>query len=1215
MGNTEYTIPQRYAIEEEIGNLLVSAAAGSGKTFTLSRHIVELVRTGKADIGEMLVVTFTRAAASDMKRKIGDALARAASDAKATDREAYAALSRSASRVQSADISTIHSFLYKTLKRYFSSLGLAQDSRLISDTAVIDRMKAEVMRDVTNDLFEAGESDFLMLADTLSTVRETDRLDEELFSLAADLSNSGLDYTALGRYADMLEDSVTSEDTFLSSPFGAPIKASVSDVLGHFTDVFSSLGEEFPLYPEIAEKYGAENSGILEWLASAEKMLSSGNISALRDALMSYKRPRFVGVRNATELTEEFKYQRDTLKEAVASLAKKLGRFLPDEIMLSRDGLVKVLRCAERVLGLYYDGFERKKRDAGILDFSDLEHLACRLLVGEDGRPTAEAREIGAKYKYIFIDEYQDTNKVQDAVFRAISSDARLFMVGDIKQAIYRFRGADPSVFSEYRRAWRTVDPAVEHGYPFDSRDGRVLHMSDNFRSGEPVINLANAVSDYILPFGKIPYGEGDRLICSRRGGKDPAIPDSEVVIIEKKRASRSADSDEDDDGESGNAEIEYIADRVRSMIGRQLGERIIRPGDIAILLRTNDKLNAYSVALAERGIPVYVESEKPLASSPAVMLLECVLNFIDNPLRDVYTSGALRSPVFGFDLDSLVALRKAAGTDPLYLGVLACASDEEADEKLREKCASVLSFVEREKTVSRGMSVKKYVEYLIDALSLFSLDGIRESGAERDAVNRFCSLAAEYEKNTTGACLSSFIDYAAETLVSGEKNGEKPSTSADAVSVLSIHKSKGLEFPVCFVADCGKTMSSQKESSKTLIFEKELGVGMYLPDSSGLARCDTALRVAVAEKIRENDIAEEMRVLYVALTRASDKLIVTAKVSSLERLTEKTEHAVQYGDGYSVRHAKRYIDWINEALLRTPAARVKVTMIPDGEGSPAESEAPDTAVESSAERTADSGDFDERFCFDYPYDYLASIPSKLTVSKLSPTILDDTDGEEEADITQALDKKPTDAVPTATDIKLKKPDFMAGEKWASASERGSATHVFMQFADYGKLIESGAKAELDRLVRERFISPENASLVSLKQIERFAESALMDKLSRSPLVRREFRFNVLMDAADFTNDSGLKGTLAENGVKVTVQGVVDCVYRDPDSSELTLIDYKTDAMTAEEMREPRLAKEKLRARHTNQLTYYRKICAEMFGEPITHAYVYSTVLAVLIEI
>lgn len=1210
MSEKKYTAPQRYAIEEEHSNLLVAAAAGSGKTFTLSAHITELVRCGKADIGEILVVTFTRSAAADMKRKIAENLKKAAIDAKKNGDASSARLSRAALGVQSADISTMHSFLYKILKRYLSAVGLPQDSRLVSNDSVLGRLRGEVMRDTVDDLFEEADGDFLYLADILAKVRDADSIDDKLYEIAEKLSSNGLDAAAIGKYADMLSGAGGTADEIFLSPIGDSMRGRISDMLSHYKRVLTPLGEELALL--CPGKCSAEIADILVLLAEAENAVGSGQIERLSEIFSGFSLPTFHPKKNEKgELSDAYRARRDELKLSMKKMADMLGKFSPREIILARDGTIRVLTCLKKVLGRYFDGYAKKKRELGILDFDDVENYTLRLLTDESGQPSELAREIGGRYKYVFIDEYQDTNKVQDAIFRAMSTCAKRFMVGDIKQAIYGFRGADPSVFAGYRSRWAEIDPEVDGGYECSADDGRVLMMSNNFRSAEPVTELTNAVSDLIFPYGSIPYTEGDRLICSKKDGCDPINPDAEVCVIEKKRASSKDRDDEDDISDKNDPETEYVAERIASMLGRQVGGAIVSPGDVAILLRHNAEIGDYKSALVSRGIPVFTDREEEISESPAVMLLMCLLNFADNPLRDVYCAGALRSPVFGFSVEELIALRECAGKEPLYLGVIGCARDGYAPTQLREKCASAVEWVGREKTVSRGMIPSKYLEYLIDEVELFSIDGIRKNGLERDAVNKLLGVAAEFEGSASSAAartdIAAFIDYALEALTEN-KSEKKASATVDAVTITTIHKSKGLEFPVVFVPCCGKNLFGGTKFSKTVNFDRELGLGMYLPDESGLAICNTFFNVALVERMRETSLNEEMRILYVALSRAETKLIVTAKISSLEKLDDKIEACASVPDRHAVRGANKYIEWVLTALRLRPQNRVAVRYFPDGESDACEDGHTDHIGADGArtEGCASIDDFEKRAAFVYPYGYLSRLPAKLTVSKLSPAILDDSDDSETGDISSALDRaEPAFAKETA-EPKLRRPDFMTGGRHATAAERGSATHVFMQFADFSRLAQNGAGDELERLVRERFISASQAELVNIRQIERFAESSLMDKLLRSDLIKREFRFNVRMPAEGFTRDGALAEQFAQSGAMVTVQGVVDCVFRDPDTGELTLIDYKTDHVNDEA---------DLVARHKNQLSYYRDICSEMFGEPIPHAYLYSTVMGKLVEI
>lgn len=1218
MADVTYTSPQKYAIEADCGNLLVSAAAGSGKTFTLSAHIVELVKTGKAQIGEILVVTFTRSAAADMKRKIAESLKKAAAAAKADDRVSFVRLSDAAAGVQSADISTMHSFLYKILKRCLQDAGLPQDSRLISNDALLDRIRSEMLSDTIGDMFSSSDGEFLYLADAVSTVRDTSSIDATLASVARRLSSYGLDASALGKYADLLEREVTSADAALSSPFGAPIAERIDAMLSHYHTVFSAYRED------VGEKYKKLYQDLcilLDWIDHARAALDARELGRLSELFTGQDLPKYAYEKEIAELAKEIRRHRDAFKKDIKSIGESLASFTVDEIMLSRDSLIRLLRCMESVLGRYFAAYRKKKRDLSMLDFGDLEEIALALLTDENGRATPLAAEIGRKYKYVFIDEYQDTNRVQDAIFSAISQDARRFMVGDIKQAIYNFRGADPSVFSSYRERWETVDPETDGGYPFERDGGRVLLMSDNFRSDEPVTELTNAVSDLIMPHGNIPYTAGDSLICSKKNGRGEGTVNAEVCLIEQK-THRGGDDGSDEPERGGDREAEYVAARIAGMLGRQMGNRVIEAGDIAVLVRTNSGIAAFASALADRNIPVYIEREAKISESPAVMLIMCLLGFVDNPLRDVYAAGALRSPVFGFGMDDLISVRESAGARPLYMGVVECARADDGGE-LAAKCRNAVGWIEREKIVSRGMNPSKYLEYLTDLVDLFAVDGIRENGAERSAVNRLFAIAGEFEASSSSPSsrgdLSAFIDYAEDTL--DENRGEKRAKSAgNAVTVMTIHKSKGLEFPVVFVSRCGDVMNKKGNDPNSVSFDKDLGVGMSLPDESGLAVCNTFFSAGISEKLAQASKDEEMRTLYVALSRAEKKLIVTAKMQKLETLDETVDTAAAVCDRYAVRRLNHYIDWVMLALRKHPCRMTTVCRIADGQplDNADEIAAASTDGEVGAEERVRIADFDERAAFVYPYEHLSRLPAKLTVSKLSPNILDDED-EEAADISSALDGKDGIHAPADADEKvpqpLDRPSFMTGRKYASASERGSATHVFMQFADYARLAECGARAELDRLVGERFISHADAELVELWQIERFAESTLMDKLLRSDMIKREFRFNVRMAAERFTHDEDLAARLSESGETVTVQGVVDCLFRDPDAGELTLIDYKTDRLTEEERQDSSLAEEKLRRRHKNQLTYYKDICAEMFGEPIPHAYVYSTVMGRLVEI
>lgn len=1253
----KYTPAQDCAVHYGDSNLLLSAAAGSGKTAALTGRIIELLLTERAELSDMLIVTYTRAAAAEMRTRLSRRLRELAAEGHRVGRHLAA--------LPSADISTIHSFLYRSLRPYFPSLGLSTDYR-IADTAVIQNMKLHAMRDVVDDFFSRSDgfsqndghsqnesnkriASFAECADVFSKARDVGSLDTVLLDIADFLVSGAEDASALDRYADSLDSAATD---LLSSPYGRELRDMLSVFTKHYMTLFSELADEFPNYPKVNERYGAVLSYTLEWLERVQSALSSDH-DTLRGCFLSYAPPRLgkLSAKDACEVSELFKKHRDALKTDVKHYTERLFPFTGDDIVRSAHRTAAVLRRTREVIDAYLHELERRKRDASALEYSDLETLALRLFIDADGRPTNAAREVGGRYRYLFIDEYQDTNRVQDRIFRALSESSVRFMVGDIKQSIYRFRGAEPEVFSEYRRTWAEISPEEGATAPsFSPDDGRSLFMSENFRCDAPIVRFVNMVSDYTLPHGGIPYSDGDALIHAKT--EEVAEP-VEVCLIEcPRKRSIGEDTDADTEVTGGDEnkrdpEALYIARRIHDMLGRYSadGSHIIRASDIAILLRSPSPRSiksaaaGYEAALAEYGIPVKRRTARSLTSYASVGLLVCLLNVTDNPLRDIPTAGAMRSPVFGFTSADIITIKRSC-TDPdmpLYLACAEVARSEGADTALTKRCADFLDRVAQYRTASRGMPSDRYLEYLIGDVGLFSIDGIRGSSVERDAVNRFCMLARSYEgSGDTGAArfggVSGFLSYLADT--DGTNEEDRAPSDSDAVSIMSIHTSKGLEFPICFLAECSKRRNSADERGDVLL-DRELGLGMYLPDEGGLVRCGSFFRSIIAKRLGSAATAEEMRMLYVALTRAEHRLIVTAKVADADGAIEGARELAPYSDGYTVSAQGTYIDWIVGAAAKhgddtfysiytIPSSEI---LSPEYRTSPTEevssvSETSDGEhpVENSAVLPTDE-ELRERFSFVYPYRHLIGIPTKLSVSALYPEILDE-NGErsgaptslytmtEGGVLREADEDGGADAVgEDGTEGVGTRPSFMTGANEVGGARRGSATHVFMQFASFERLAREGIDAELSRLIEERYMSEGAAELVSRRQLRLFCKSELMDKLCRSKQVWREFRFNARMSASAFTADEELRSKLLEDDVRLTVQGVVDCVFRDPDSGALVLVDYKTDSLTDEEFSDHALARRKLIERHRHQLLYYRDICERMFNEPIREVYIYSTVL------
>lgn len=1202
MPDIKYTPSQNAAVRYGDGDILLSAAAGSGKTAVLTGRIVNIIEEGRASLPEMLVVTFARDAAAEMRSRISSRLTSLASELSPDETEKRRRITKAAADIPSADICTIDSFLFDSLKQYLPAIGFPENTR-IGETQSCTALKNRTMKKLIEDMFcEENTSDmntasFSELADVFSGTKNSQRIDDQCLKLHEKLTSSGLESSFLSEEADRLDGYVLSNTDFLDTPYGCELLSEIEEFTVHYRNLFSAIRE----YAGDDKKFNDKPSstmdsdiGILDAIHSLiEKHGTSEEFLRFFSEEFTFQRLSAKGCEPAviySDYRNDFKKKLKKLQNKVVCDIKSFG--------ISCNKTARILRKLSEVMRRFDAELLKEKQESGIIEFSDLSLFALKLFIDRDGNPTETAHEIGSKYRYIFIDEYQDTNDVQDRIFRSISGNSVRFMVGDIKQSIYGFRSAEPSVFSGYRNRWGKISP---DDIP-DTGTGHSMFMSENFRCAEPIVNFVNEVSKTILPYGDTPFTDDDLLIHAR--GEGYSVPKSEFVRIinpykdkkEETEENITADeSTEKDDiiSEDDNKQAVYVAKRISEMLGNPLpsGE-ICTPGDIVILKRTLKNAGEYVKALEDAGIPCKADSDNNLGEYKSVSLLWSIINFIDNPLNDIHLSASLRSPVFGFSLDDLKLLRTAAGKSKLWNGLNIFAEKKECGD-FAEKCAEILNWHKRMTVMSSGLSIGRFLEYLLNDTSILSIEGIRENAPERDALLAFCHSSG----TDPSFSLTGFLSFASE-LLDTKMTGESGST--DCVRIMTIHKSKGLEFPVVIIPDTEKSRNT-KDEKYALLFDKKTGFGINLPDDSGLVMCRTPLHNAAVHAMSRKSISEEMRILYVAMTRAREILIVTGLENATKDVDPTEKPTFVFSDGYSLMEASNmFYAWLKAAFPYGSTGQVEVkTIITD------EITSNTTSVFSDNEDIYEneSALFRERFAFSYD-NSLSSVPAKLSVSKLYPEMLDP-----ESESVQICFYEPE----VSEEVKLKKPDFMTGHQ-ADGAEKGTATHVFMQFTDFRLLKEKGFEAERTRLVEKGFMPAAQADLVNEKMIERFRHSGLIDSMLKSEYVRREFRFNVRMPASRFTTDSELAEKLDSNGTKLTVQGVVDCVFRDSDTGDLILIDYKTDSLTEEEWKDRSLAFSKLRKRHMSQLSYYKEICSDMFCENVK-AFIYSTVLGECIEV
>ncbi len=1172
MAERNWTPAQQRAIDFDGKNLLLSAAAGSGKTATLTQRIIRLLKDPacNAEISRMLVVTFTNAAAGELKQRIGDALSSAIAEDPGNKH-----IIKQLAALENAHISTIHSFFKSELTPYAVSLGLPPAFDII-DEAESTALQAEAMRETCDSFFESDDETvrqrFESLVDCISKARSESNVDEFLLKVRNALASVGIDEKKIYANAEILRENA---HNICATTYYDAIKKKTADCAEYYKELFLNIADELAS-SEITADCVDEVLRCADVADGICKIVNESYLSIRSFFNGIIKFPNLKGKRgeDRTEEYVNFTKIRDKFKEFTRKTVSSYFELDDEEMSRICYATAEKIEMLSDVISKFNSIFTEKKCYFGSVDYNDLEKYALQVFCTDNGEPTPAAKAVGEKFDYIFIDEYQDTNAVQDMVFSAVSCGCGRFMVGDVKQSIYTFRGAKPEIFTEYRKKY-------ERG-----EDGEAVFMSENFRSDSGVINFSNLVSEYVFATKATPFEESDRLIFAKK--EDNGAP-AEICIVEK-----TAGEEED----AANPEAEYVAERIKCMLDGSDGSQNLQPRDIAILLRGKAAAEDYVRALAKRGVAATSGSPENFFGLGEVLLVMCLLNAVDNPLRDVYLAGAMKSPLCGFELSELVRIRRR-DKDPLWYSVRRYA-DDGSDSELKGKCSAFVEKLNKWRNAAKELPADEMLRLIISETGLlrYEGDGVRTQSDIARSVKTLISHSCTVSRKGGGLHeLVVYLNSLAECRGKEEFLGDE-----NKVTIMTVHSSKGLEFPVCFICECMKGFNTTDKKDLLIIGANgEIALSLY--DSEGIVRCDTALRRALGEGLARQCIEEEARVLYVAMTRARERLIITFKSKDIDKtLTTAAENARRSISAHVINSASDWATWILDAAMRNIGNDCfvinKVRDIKSDTGTV------ELAIENTDGCAAGLKEFlgDTSGCIN-GREYLHTVPAKLTVSKLRPDILNL--GEEAV----SLDCGGVTRMPK----KMPMPRFMSGEAH-SAADAGVATHIFMQFCDWKRLYDEGAETELKRLLSHGFISEENAALVRLDEIELFRRSDIIARLISAKEVFREKRFNASLPADNFTTDKALAENLCRDGINITVQGVVDCIFTDSDGKTV-LLDYKTDRLTPEELEDRSLAEKKLVARHRRQLSVYRDICEDILGKKFDGVYIYSLPLGDIIEI
>ena len=1155
------TVQQKMAVENRGGKLLVSAAAGSGKTKVLvDRLLLYLTESnGKINIDDFLIITYTKAAASELRGKIAAKL-----NERLAENPGNKHLQRQLQRLYLTKISTVHAFCADILREYAYRLDIPADFR-VADEQECQLLQLQVMDKLLDSAYAEGDSDFIAFVDSQALGRD----DRTIPQIILKVYNSARCHIRPEVWLNMcIQSNESGELTDVSQTvWGQYLIQGLHSYLDMQIEAMIACAQK-------AEANGTMDKPALLLRDTVEQLKNLRSMTTW-DGIVSFGSVdfgRLIFSKNCSdmELAERIKAVRKACKDG---LEKKLHPFAdPSEQVLN--DLNAGAEAARGLIGLvnqFSDEYEQAKKSRRILDFGDLEHKMLDLLVGKQRNGVTNlATEIGQRFVEIMVDEYQDSNAVQDMIFAALTQKRQnCFMVGDVKQSIYQFRLADPGIFLEKYHSFAPAETASDG-------EGRKIMLSSNFRSAGSVIHAVNDVFTSCMyeDVGGLQYGE-DEMLHEGIPHIPPQEAEVELCVV---------DVQEDTYQE----EAAYTADRIcelldgTHMVRNGDAFRPITPDDIVILLRSPGSVGGeFRYALESRGIRVNFGNGGNLLETEEVSFLCSLLQVIDNPLQDIPLVAVLTSRIICFRADELAAVRAGSRKNTVY------------ESLLKSDCEKVKAFLQLLNTLREEAKLCTLSQLVDKILSVTRMDSIVSSfsdGAVRLSNLRvFCNLVSNCENNGQKE-LGQFLDF----LTVSEEKGLAVTvdrTTPGAVTIMSIHKSKGLEFPVVFL--CGLSRDFNREDARAQILcHKEFGIGLNCVDLEKRIRYPSVAKKAIAAKILEDGLSEEMRVLYVAMTRARDRLIMTYAVRNPERDIADLVNRMDICDKrLLISGANCPGTWI----LLTALGRMESGSLFALGGRPDQihiSDHPWKVTVACAGQTENAGEnlvennetkeiyvnisrLQASLAYRYPHLAASAFPSKLTATQLKGRQKDQEASENAGHEAKVFHH-------------FRKPSF-AAQKQSDGVAYGNIIHSIMQHIDLKKCCDAvSIREEIVRMCVDGLISESAVENVDPDMLWNFFNSPLGQKLRTAEHVLREFKFSVLTDASEFDAE------ISQD--EILLQGVVDCAIIEPEG--ITVIDFKTDRVTDENL-------DDLVSQYSGQVMIYARVLSRIWQKEVTSASLY----------
>ena len=1226
--NTRWTKQQLDAIETQGSNLLVAAAAGAGKTAVLVERIIRKITNPQkpVDIDRLLVVTFTNAAATEMKERIGDALSSALEKEPESE-----ILQRQLALLNRASITTIHSFCLEVIKNNFHRLEVDPNFRIANQTEAL-LLKLEALEELFEDKYleENMDEDFLDLVESYSGNRDDRRLQDMVLNLYDFVQSHPWPEEWLIRHSQdfNIPDGTDLADTVWGREIIENLKVEISG-LGQAMEYAIEIIEGDPGLHPYLDNFKDECFAIQDILGGCDR--SWENIYHCISQVEFKRLPR-CGKDADKDKQDQVKKIRNDVKDRIKKIQEELFVIEPGQVVRDLNQLYPMMKCLTELVLELGERYNEKKRTRGLLDFNDLEHLCLEVLLeeGEKGerRPSQVALELRERYEEVLIDEYQDSNLVQEVILSTVSrkdSDVpNMFMVGDVKQSIYRFRQAMPELFMEKYNSY-SLEPGARN---------RKIQLFKNFRSRKRVIDGVNFIFKQIMSksVGELDYDDEEALnpgaIFKEEEGQPSEGHPVEFILIDAKEDGSSAD-EESLELDIIQTEARIIAQRIKELVGRdEKGQpvkiydknkdayRNAEFRDIVILLRTTQNwADTFAEELSLQGIPAYADSGTGYFKTIEVQTMLSLLQIIDNPMQDIPLLAVLRSPIESWSPEELIDVRLMDRESTFYEALIKMA--EEGQGPVSQKAKEFIDRLNQWRDMALYLSTDELIWYLYGETGYYSCVGAMPGGVQRQANLRILFERARQYEETSYKGLFNFIYFIDKLKTSqGDMGSAKIlGENENVVRIMSIHKSKGLEFPIVFVSGCGKKFNLM-DTTRNILFHHELGLGPDYVDYDRRITYSTLAKQALKSRITNETLSEEMRILYVALTRARERLIITGAVKDLDKEIKNWQYALAAKDQklpeYQMMKGRTYLDWIGPAIIRHKDGallrelggfleeydynllsdesqwKIKVYNRMDAMGA--------EILEGDGIDRSDFlweiGDEDElvfgneifsRLEWEYPHVEASKLPIKLSVTELKR--YGDVEFSEEPG-----------AVSLEVPALVKRPSFLEEEaRSMTAAERGSLLHFVLQHLDFKKDVsQHSIRQQLQEMEKAQLITPEQAKEVDIFRIERFLKSALGRRIRSAKYVFKEVPFIIELPSTRLYPELS-DSICAQDGI--ILQGIIDCYFEE--QKGIILVDYKTDYVA------PGEDLDIIRDRYRTQIDYYTYALEQITGKKVVEKYIY----------